>query len=361
MRIGVDVREVCAGKAGKGRYVTELIAALAEIDHKNEYILYGWHGNHLSEIPKRWEFKALPQSGLAWHLAVAGRLRKDGIDLYWATTSYIVSCITSVPTILVVHDLATFIVPEARLPLKTRILERLLLKRASQKSKAIVTLSESTKNDLIRVFQIPSFKITVTGEGVSNKIHSVDRHVENLPERFILFVGTIEPRKNIARLIHAYSTLESSIQKDYPLVIVGKRGWYWEDVDLAIKERNVQDRIVFLDYVPDEDLPAIYSRAACFVYPSLYEGFGLPPLEAMACGTPVITSNISSLPEVVGEAGILVDPYNIEEIAQAIRTVLTDPDLRRSMSEKGLERAKLFTWENTARQTIKIYEEVLQG
>jgi glycosyltransferase involved in cell wall biosynthesis len=172
---------------------------------------------------------------------------------------------------------------------------------------------------------------------------------------YLLYVGTLEPRKNVVRLLQAFHKLKREGHTDYKLVITGAKGWLYQNIFSLISKLELHHQVIFTGWVPEEELPILMSGAQVLVYPSLYEGFGLPPLQAMACGTPVITSNISSMPEVVGDAAILIDPYNIDEIATAIHQVLSDGDLRQRMSQMGIERAKLFSLEKEARQTIEIF------
>jgi alpha-1,3-rhamnosyl/mannosyltransferase len=176
---------------------------------------------------------------------------------------------------------------------------------------------------------------------------------------YILYLGTLEPRKNISALLEAYSFLPKKTQASFPLILAGGKGWLMDNLEDEIRRLDIASRTVLTGYVPRKDLPALYSGAAVFVYPSLYEGFGLPPLEAMACGTPVITSNVSSFPEVVGDAGIMVDPYDVKRLRDEIERVLEDSSLRASLGSRGLARAKQFTWENCARQTLDVYKRVL--
>jgi glycosyltransferase involved in cell wall biosynthesis len=182
------------------------------------------------------------------------------------------------------------------------------------------------------------------------------RQQRGLPEKIILFVGTIEPRKNLARLVEAYSHLRDRSVK---LVIGGARGWLYEEVFARVEELELTGDVLFPGYIPPDELPLWYNVAELFVYPSLYEGFGLPPLEAMACGTPVITSNVSSLPEVVGEAGLTVDPMDSEGLAETINQMLDDGALRQSMRERGLARASRFSWTKAARETVRVYRRAL--
>ncbi|MDP3998022.1 MAG: glycosyltransferase family 1 protein [bacterium] len=239
-------------------------------------------------------------------------------------------------------------------------------------AKKVLTISEASKNDIIRHYQIDPERVIVTYPGIKmeSEIPSKARFasggrdqepsMENLKKYkiegdYILFVGTLQPRKNIVRLIEAFSTLGPKL---YTLVVVGKPGWLYEEIYEAPKKFKVEDRVKFLDYVPDEDLPALYQNALCFVLPSLYEGFGLPVLEAMHYGCPVVTSNVSSLPEAAGDAAIMVDPESTESIKEGIEKVLGDKSLREKLVKKGYEQVKKFSWEKCARETLKVLEEV---
>jgi glycosyltransferase involved in cell wall biosynthesis len=231
------------------------------------------------------------------------------------------------------------------------------------KADKIITVSQNTKDDLVEMFNYNPKKIKVIYNGVDNSYKIIDNKklISEIKDKydtgkdFLLYVGNIKPHKNIPVLLKALS----NIDKQNKLVIVGKRDKAYDEIFDIIDQNNLEDRIIFTGFVPDKDLILLYNAATLFVYPSLYEGFGLPPLEAMACGTPVITSNVSSLPEVVGYAAITVDPYNINGLAEEINKVLGNEVLQKAMIKKGIERAKEFTWEKTARETIRVYEEVL--
>jgi glycosyltransferase involved in cell wall biosynthesis len=238
---------------------------------------------------------------------------------------------------------------------------------SARKASKIIAISENTKKDIIDYFGIDEEKIRVIYLGVDRQFSPQPDMDEvgvlskyNLPSGYILSVGTLEPRKNLIRLINAYKMVASSGEPVPKLVIVGGQGWGDEELGKVVRESGLIDLVILTGYVPDEDLPALYRNTTVFVYPSLYEGFGLPPLEAMACGTPVITSNVSSLPEVVGDAAILIDPYNTTEIAQAIASVLKDKELRERLRMNGLARSNLFSWDKTARETLKLYQEVIE-
>jgi glycosyltransferase involved in cell wall biosynthesis len=234
----------------------------------------------------------------------------------------------------------------------------------------IITASQSAKGEIVDLLKVPEDKIIVTPLGVSpiyspiwkdEALFQTVRKRYNLPEQFLLYVGTIEPRKNLERLIEAFGIAKGRLGKTVVgLVLAGGKGWLNNPIYSRVRKLNLQDDVTFTGYVPEEDLPILYNMALAFVYPSLYEGFGLPPLEAMACGVPVITSKASSLPEVVSDAGILIDPSNVDELSDAIFRVVSSKELRESLSDKGIKQASLFTWEKCARETLAVYKECFQ-
>jgi len=230
----------------------------------------------------------------------------------------------------------------------------------------VITISHHSKKDICEYLNMPESKISVTHLATDHRFRPLpDEFIapilakHNLHQPYILYVGSIEPRKNLIRLLEAYAELNKKLPH-YRLVIVGARN-YWKSSPVAetVEQLQIQDKVFFTGYISDEDLPAVYNGADLFCFPSLYEGFGLPVLEAMACGTPVVTSNTSSLPEVAGDAALLVDPYQVEEITTAMQTVLEDAALALELKEKGLKRAKQFTWEKTARETLEVYKGIL--
>lgn len=241
-----------------------------------------------------------------------------------------------------------------------------LIKIAIYRARLILTISENSKNDLISYFNLPDHLVRVTHLSVAKNFRVIDNtaHLNDfkvrhsLPDNYILFVGSIEPRKNLIGLINAFDKIKTKIK--HKLVIVGGKGWLNSEIYAAIQEKKLESKVIFTGYVSDEELVAIYNLADVFVYPSFYEGFGIPPLEAMACGTPVITSNTSSLPEVVGEGGIMLDPSDTRAWASSICRVLRDESLRSKMVLNGLLQAKKFSWERTARETLKVFEEVVE-
>ena len=242
------------------------------------------------------------------------------------------------------------------------ISERMLLKldtRCLRRASHIITVSHNTKNDLIKYLKIPVGRITVIYNGIDRRVFKPYRE-KPLDKPYIIYVGSERPRKNLGRLFEAFAVLK----KDFPDLKLVKAGTYGRSEEYRkqsmqqLKNLDITRDAIFLDYIPDIELARYYSSAILLAYPSLYEGFGLPPAEAMACGCPVVTSNISSLPEVVGDAGLLVDPYSTQSLAQAMRRVLTEDKLRDEMIVKGLEQAKKFSWEKTIEQTLEVYDKV---
>jgi glycosyltransferase involved in cell wall biosynthesis len=250
-------------------------------------------------------------------------------------------------------------------PTHTRIGQYWRMALSARAVDMILTISESSKKDLVEMFSIPPEKVKVTYLGVDPVFYPRSKEGEEateirkkyeLPERYILFVGNLEPRKNITSLIKAFELIEARTEAD--LVIVGRKAWLYDAIFQTAANSKFCDRIHFTGYVDQTDLPWIYSLATVFVFPSLFEGFGIPNLESMACGTPVISSNISSVPEVVGDAGILVEPRNIEQIADAMLRVIDDTSLSHRLSLAGIARAKQFSWRRTAQETLDVYRSV---
>lgn len=231
-------------------------------------------------------------------------------------------------------------------------------------AKKILTISSASKSDIIKTYGVPEDKVVVTYPGIKLRIKNSElRIMKDLKKEYgiggdyLLFVGTLQPRKNIVRLVEAFSKIIPK-HKDLELIIVGKKGWLYEEILAAPKQHRVEEHVKFLEYVSDNDLPSLYKNAICFVLPSLYEGFGLPVVEAMHYGCPVITSNVSSLPEAGGDAAIYVDPLSVGDIADKINEVVSNKKLRDEMISKGKKQAEKFSWEKTAKRTLEVLEEV---
>ena len=370
MKIGLITNSIDEKSGGIGTYSYELIKNFSMMGVPNEYYLI--HHTPIDMDIYSTNNEILIKSYSNFYKATMWRMINAPLKLKFIKELDLVhdpyeigplSFKMPFKKVMTIHDLTPIIFPHA-FGLPIVLLHKLLLTRTLKTADKIITDSNSTKNDLINYFNIPEEKIRVIllaadekFKPLSNKEIKEAKQKYNLNFPFILYVGTLEPRKNIPSLIKAFYKLKKK-NLQYKLVIAGKKGWKYKEIFETIDKLNLQSDVVFTGYVPDEDLPALYNAADLFVYPSVYEGFGLPPLEAMACGTPVITSNTSSLPEVVGDAGIMVDPYDVDRLADAMQEVLTDEGLRADMTKKGLGRAKMFSWEKCARETLRVYEEV---
>ena len=377
MRITVDLSPSVHRHAGLGRYARELLAALVELDELNEYIAF----SHApigdcppGVIPERVPLRTVPLTAKPWRMSVLlANLMGIPMDPWlprgdiFHATEHLLPPLRNSRTVFTLHDLIFQFFPEYHLPLNRAFLVH-AMPRFLHRADAIIAVSECTKRDAIHLYKLPPDKITVIYEGVNPALRPVVD--ENLLTQararwtrgspFILFVSTIEPRKNIIALVDAVRTLRTR-GYSHRLVIAGRKGWLYQGVFDHVRSTGMESQVDFLDFVPEEDLAALYSACAAFVFPSLYEGFGLPPLEAMACGAPVICSNAASLPEVVGDAGILVNPREVGEIVAALERVLSDAALRDELRAKGVARASQFTWERTARETLCVYQDINAG
>lgn len=367
MRVALDCRTVTSPKTGDRTYALNLSRALARVDEANDYFLYSAEPTTLTDVGSpRFQSIVLPASP-AWTWtpwAFPRDLRRRRADV--AHVQYIIPPAAPCAVVTTIHDVAFRRCPEL-FPLKHRVLLNLLIPPAAHHAAAVITGSEATKRDLIEFYDLPEEKVAVTPYAADDSYRPMDpaaarqavRVRLGVPSPYILSVGVLQPRKNLPRLVRAYNRIAASFP--HRLVIVGKQGWAGEELKKAVSEAPRGLEPVFTGYVADADLPVLYAGAEIFAYPSLYEGFGLPPLEAMACGAPVLTSAGSSLPEVVGDAAVSVDPHDERAIAQALEQLLCDADLRRRLSEAGLRRAAQFSWDRTARETIAVYERVGGG
>ena len=392
MHIGIDARCLLANtRTGVGEYAYELLNALFKIDKKNEYYLFCNSATKkletgncpaLSGIPLRREkfwgnvhlvCTKYPNKLFNLSLQLFRRPRLDdliirqlgqasNVDLWFSPNLNFTALSSRVKHILTIHDLSFEHFPDCY-SRKRRLWHRALNpRRQCERADLILTPSEHTRRDVIETYSISEEKVRCIYPGLSEKFmtHDTDnmtqvRQKYILPGKFILFLGTIEPRKNIPGLIEAYRILCSLLPAPCSLIIAGPFGWKYEPIMKAIEET---EGVQYIGYVAPEDKPALYQLADLFVYPSLYEGFGFPVLEAMAAGTPVITSNRSSLPEVTGDAAYLVNPYNVSELARAMEMLTTDARLRALLIERGKRRAGEFRWEETARNFIETCKHV---
>lgn len=359
--------------AGISWYIFHLLQHLPEGGSGYRFTAYTgekrWPPPRGMEVSRtRWPTQN-PAVRIAWEQIVQpARLLWNRVDLLHSM-AYVAPIAWRGPSVVTVLDMSFQLFPERFRPwnrLYLRLLTGVTVRRASR----IIAISSNTRQDVVRLLGVAETKVDVVPCGVDSSFRPLSqdqqdafRLIRGLPGRYMLFLGTLEPRKNICRLLEAYHLLrvEWPCGKGPPpsLVIAGARGWYFAEIEKTVERLGLRSEVRLVGYLPPEELPLWYASAELFVYPSLYEGFGLPVLEAMACGTAVITSNRSSLPEVSGDAGVLVNPESVSEIAHAMRNLLTQPDTRHELERCGLARAAHFSWDRTARDTIAVYERAL--
>lgn len=366
MRIGIDARLVHYHRAGIGQYILRLTDALANLDRENEYYLFQSRKDRTRLVrTPNFHRRVLwtPSHHRFERWAMSAEILPHPLDVLHSP-DFIPPQKTRAHNVITVHDLAFLLYPRFLTSDAARYYGQ--VDPASRRAAHIIAVSQSTKRDITRLLGVPEHKVTVIYEAANPSAHRMDKTVaqEYVREKygidrdFILFVSTIEPRKNLPTLLAAYSKLRDQYKCDAPLIIAGSKGWLTEDVDQAVLKYKLTNLVCFLGSVPSQELDYLYNAARVFALPSFYEGFGLPPLEAMASGTPVVVSNVSSLPEVVGDAGLLLDPNDVEGWTVALHRVLTDPVLRNELSAKGLKRAAKFSWERAARETLDVYKKV---
>ena len=349
MRIGVDARAAAEVPAGRGRYVRELLSALAALeDDGTRYRLYAREA--WGELPGdrfAWVLRGLPDP--VWHAWAAGAASRS-CGAFLSTNSYLTAWLTRIPTAVVVYDLVPWVDPVNAQARAARI-ERATIGGAVRRADAFLCISEATRRDLVARFPAAADRSRVVPLAADPRFAAPGAPA-SLGVPYVLGVGTLEPRKNLVRLIEAWAALPRTVRGDHVLALVGPTGW---DVDATLAAAHARpDDVRLLGFVSDEELAAMYAGATAFAYPSTYEGFGLPVLEAMAAGAPVVTSSVSSLPEVAGEAAVLVDPYDVRAIRDALAAVLADPAQREALRARGRERAAAFSWERTARETRRV-------
>jgi glycosyltransferase involved in cell wall biosynthesis len=317
---------------------------------------------HISRLPTQ-----RPAARILWEQFVQPvALRRAGVDLLHAL-AFVAPRMAPCPFVVTIFDLSFIRYAETFRPVNRWYLQRFTIESA-RRADAVVTISESTRQDVIRLLHVAPKKVHTVYCGVDEAFRQLPveqveafRAAQHLPDRFVLYLGTLEPRKNVDGLVQAYARWRERDATAPPLIVAGAKGWYYDTIFELIKSRKLEQAVRLPGYIPQESLPLWYNAASLFVYPSHFEGFGLPVLEAMACGTPVITSTVSSLPEVTGTDGVarLVDPGDTEALAGALAEVMAQGDLRMAMGQRGLARAKEFSWQKTAQQTVAIYRKVL--
>jgi glycosyltransferase involved in cell wall biosynthesis len=366
LRIAIDAHSVGTKLGGNESYATNLIESLAKIDQANQYTIYVTKREAVERFSERWPNfsvrSTLPHTPLIRiPLTLSAELRRNPVDVLHVqfTAPPFAPC----PVVVSIHDLSFEHLPQT-FKWRSRKQLRITVRRSAREAAQVIALSEFVRQDLIGTYNLAPEKITAIPLAAPDHFEPVSNEEElqrvrqtyNITGEYILTVGAIQPRKNLGRLLSAYSRLRKSRPNVPKLVLAGKCAWLYDETLSTIKELQLSDAVVLTGYVPETDLPALYSGSVCFVYPSYFEGFGLPPLEAMKCGAPVIVGNQTSLPEVVGDAAVLVDPFDVDALAAAINKVTSDSDLRGKLRVQGLARARNFDWLETARQTLAVYE-----
>ncbi|HEX5430169.1 MAG TPA: glycosyltransferase family 1 protein [Patescibacteria group bacterium] len=365
LKIGMEAeRANLPNPTGVERFASELIANLSKLDTENQYLLYfrTQPMEQFKSLPANFVRRVIPFPKFWTQTRLALELLLHPVDVFFLPIQAL-PFVHPRKSVIVVHDIAYEFFPDA-FPRFMRFYLKLTTRFGVRAARKIIAVSESTKSDLVKTYKLSPDKISVVHLGVDSKFAPLpyeqtqkvlDKY--NLSyKKYILFLGTLQPRKNISRLVDAYITLRQQYHIEEKLVIAGGRGWLWEPIESKLNQSRISGSVVHLGYVDEQDKQALYNGAVLLTLPALYEGFGLPPLEAMACGTPVVVSNISSLPEVVGDAGVLVDPNSAEKIAEGILKVLSDKSLQAELGKNGIARAKQFTWERTAAQTLAVLE-----
>ncbi|GBC98641.1 N-acetylgalactosamine-N, N'-diacetylbacillosaminyl-diphospho-undecaprenol4-alpha-N-acetylgalactosaminyltransferase [bacterium HR17] len=366
MRVGLDARVLFGPHTGDRTYLLNLLQQFARMDLPHEFTLFTDRRGELPfALPSNFRLMRLPRlsrwlyTGALLPCACA----VHRVDLLHG--QYIAPLVASCPTVTTVHDVHWRRFPET-FPTKDRWLMDIFLTLTFRRVVSVITDSRASQEDIVAFFGVPRHKVRVIylaaeerffvrlPEGQRRRV--LERY--GLTDGYVLFVGVLQPRKNPVRLLHAFAALDATTRQRHPLVFVGKIGWKVQGLLQSVSELRLTECVRFTGYVPDEDLPALYQGATVFAYPALWEGFGLPVVEAMASGAPVLTSDTSSLREIAEGAAVLVDPLRVESIAEGLRRLLADADLRAALRQKGYARALQFSWRKTAEATLRVYEEV---
>lgn len=363
MRIGIDVSALVKEASGIGQAIINIIKIIMDKDKENEYFLFTYDKINLPfPLAANWQivdYGGAKHQQIRYFTGLPQILKKMKIEVFLGTRHYLPPFNSKIRYVALVHDLIPLRMPE--LFTKQHLLRfRIFTKLCKFQADSYLADSYSTKQDIIHFMKVPEDKIEVVHLGANQRFTperdeaAIAEVMERfgIKEKYLLCLSTVEPRKNMLRTIQAFEQCVLEKQLPYKLVIVGGKGWNNGEIYDYVNQNNLQEHVIFTGYVSDEDVKNIYANASLFIYASLYEGFGLPPLEAMQSGIPVITSNNSSLPEVAGDACILVDPYSVDEIRNAIVKVLNSEELQQQMREKGIEQAKKFSWEKCGEKIL---------
>ncbi len=367
MHVGIDARLTYYAQGGISQYITQLVRALCQIDREDKFTIFqNRQGPKLFEDQLNFtqRFLRTPCHFRLEQWALPLELAFSDLDVLHSP-DFIPPFRRRCKAVITIHDLAFLRFPKLLTEESDRYYRQ--IKRAVESADGIIAVSQSTRRDLTELLGVPAERVDVIYHAADERFRPLDDleatrefcQEHDLPETFILWVGTLEPRKNLETLLKALATLRDSEKGlPYKLVVVGAKGWLYESSLKLLDDLGLTDEVIFFGPASVTDLLLLYNAAWLFVFPSLYEGFGFPPLEAMACGTPVVSSRTSSLPEVLGEAALYFDPSDAEALAEAIQRVWRDPELRGELARRGLEQARRFSWKNTAEQTLALYRRI---
>jgi glycosyltransferase involved in cell wall biosynthesis len=381
MKVGIDISRTVQEKTGVGWYTSHLVRGIARVDTRNRYLLYPcfWYcvpeGFRGVEYPRQRNFHLVDR----WRTLRSARKKWDDPDRGGESTlgdvdvlhctAYTAPPVSGIGLVVTIHDMSFLTHPQFHEGDNIAFCTR-ECHRASRRAAKVIVPSEATKADVLRYLHMDEDRVEVIYEAAGTDFGPVhDKETikrvlahHGIDHNYILFVGTVEPRKNLRRLVEAFLHLvRTRPETGEILAVAGAKGWQNSDVYALVQESGLAHRVRFLGYVPDSDLRVLYSAATAFAYPSIYEGFGLPVIEAMACGCPVVTSRVASIPEVTGDAALLVDPSDVGDIVGALDAVLADRELRTRLRSSGIERAARFSWEAAATRTVEVYEQAASG
>ena len=370
-----------SAKSGAWQVIKNIILQLKELDRENKYIIFveATYEDDFGELPDNFQLvyssvtAAQPLKNILWHGFILPRLlnkyNADLLHLPWHAAALILK---TKPVVLTIHDLTEYVLP-GHYSRSRMLYRKLMIPRSSRKADKIVTVSHYSKKEIVRHLGTDHSKIEVVYNAPHERYKKIDTLVAKqylmgkygINDPFILYIGQLQhPNKNILRIVEAYHKLKDDelfSGKKYKLVLAGKRHLSADVIFNAVKSLELEKDVIFTGYIPDKDMPYFYNAASVFVYPSLYEGFGVPVIEAMACGAPVVTSNVSALPEVAGDAAVLVDPLIVESIASGIKSILSDPVKREELKRKAIEQAGKFSWRESAAKMLEVYKSVLKS
>lgn len=369
MRIGFDGTPLLGQRSGVGYYTGNLLAALMDSEPQWDYLLYSnrpLNGLEHSLQKARQVGRRFSPSRWLWMQTILPMAIRHSRPRLCHFTNALAPLWQTAPYVLTIHDASLFLYGRYH-PRARHLTMRLTLPYVARRAAAIITVSHHSRDDLIRVLDVQPEKIHVVYEAAAERFRPVTdpavltglRRKYDLPPQFVLYVGTLEPRKNLGRLLRALKQVRED-GLPHHLVLAGAMGWMMDSFRQEVQALGLGDVVHYLGYIPGHDLPGLFSLATVFAFPSLYEGFGLPPLEAMACGLPVLTSNQTSLAEICGEAAYLVNPQSVEAITAGLRVLLRDDDLRRTLRDRGLQRVTHFSWQRAARETRDVYRQALE-